>query len=224
MTENRMLTLIKNKNVRDVLTEMIEPRSKGVWSNEREEKSELNFDDGIEIRFPNESYRMPLIRVEAFFEKLLEIDDFAVEVNEILYSIEKDDSESVIEKLKEKYGSDIEDERGYMTVEGYTYNSENDLSRDFTYRIFEYEGDSYVFIQAHHGADARVGFGAMVCFRITDIDYFFSWELMVYDSVTDEDFSTSDLEDIADYDTENNKWIRKENGNEIYLHTVADGF
>lgn len=221
----KMLELIKTRDLRKVLTEMIEPTSKSVWSGERNEKEELNFDDGIEIRFPESDYRMPLIRIEAFFDKLLDIDDdFAQEVNEILYGLKKDDSQAVIDILKEKYGNDIEDENGYMTVQGYTYNSENDFSRDFIYHIFEYNGDEYVFITIHHGADARVGFGSMVCFKINDIDYFFMWTLQVYDTVTDTDYESYQLEDIANYDIKTDTWIHKETGNEIRLYTVADGY
>lgn len=221
----RMLEIIKSRNIRAVITEMIEPRSKSVWRNERENAHELNFDDGIEVRFPECDYRMPLIRVEAFFDKLLDInDDFAQEANEILYSLKKDNSQDVIDILKEKYDDNIDDDCGYMTVKGYTYNSENDFNRDFTYHIFEYNGDSYVFITVHYGADARVGFGSMVCFKILDIDYFFIWSIQVWDSKTDDDFTTYDLEEIANYDIETDTWTRKDNGNELNLYTVANGF
>lgn len=221
----KMIDVIRTRDLRKVLTEMIEPRSLSVWSSERAEKSELNFDDGIEVLFPEHDYRMALIRIEAFFDKLLDIDDdFAQEVNEILYNIEKDDSEKVIDILKGIYGGDIESENGYMTGQGYTYNSENDFSRDFTYHIFEYKRTPYVFITVHHGADARVGFGSMVCFKIDDIDYFFSWSIQVWDSVTDNDYESHQLEEIANYDIETDTWTHKETGNELSLYTVANGF
>lgn len=221
----RLLEIIKNRDLRKVLTEMIEPRSKSVWSNEREEKSELNFDNGIEVRFAEEEYRMPLIRIEAFFDKLLDIDDdFAQEVNEILYSLEKDDSNAVLEILKKKYDDEIDVENGYMVGDGYTYNSENDFTRDFVYHIFEYNGDSYVFISIHHGADARVGFGSMVCFKMVDVDYFFSWNIQVWEKGSDSDYEAHELEDVANYDIETDTWTHKESGNELNLSTVADGF
>lgn len=223
MSKN-MLDIIKSRDNRKVIGEMIQPRSKSIWNREREEKDELNFDDGIEIRFAEESFRMPLIRTEAFFDKLLDIDDdFAQEVNEILYGLEKDDSHAVLEILKEKYDDEIETDSGYMTGEGYTYNSENDFTRDFTYHIFEYNREPYVFITVHHGADARWGFGGMVCFKITDYDYFFSWQIQVYDE-SDNDYTTFDLEEIGVYDISTGEWTHIHTGKSIYLHTVADGF
>lgn len=220
-----MLEIIKSRDTRKVIEVMIQPRSKSVWNRECEEKEELDFNNGIFVKFPEEDFRMPLIRIEAFFDELLDIDDdFAQEANEILYGLEKDDSQAVIDILKEKYGDDIDDENGYMTVKGYTYNSENDFNRDFVYHIFEYDGEPYAFITVHHGADARVGFGSMVCFKITDYDYFFMWDIQIWDSETDEDFNTYQLNDIADYNIETDTWTRKDNGNELNLYTVADGF
>src|SRR5690625_1415070 len=150
----KMIDIIRTRDNKKVIEAMIEGRSVSVWSRLKHEQEELNFDEAI--YYDGYSHG---IRVEKFMDTMLDIDDdFAQEVNEILYQLEKDNSDEVIEILKNK-NYDIDDENGYFTVAGYTYNRENDLSRDIVYHIFEYDGESYGFIQVHYGADARVGFG-----------------------------------------------------------------
>lgn len=220
-----MLDIIKTRDNKKVIEAMIEGRSKSVWSLLKDKKPTLNFNEALYVAYPESDYRQPLIRVEAYLNTMLDIDDdFAQEVNEILYSLEKDDSEKIIEILKEKYDINTD---GYGCFSGYTYNNPDDnfLNRDIVYDVFEYDGDEYALIQVHYGADARVGFGAMVCFKVNDIDYFYDgMRITAYDSVTDEDIEMYQLDEIADYDIENDTWHRKDNGNEIYLHTSADGF
>lgn len=217
-----MIDLIKKGDKREIIDAMIENRSRSAQSNVRYEERDINFKgEAIKVLHPDTEFPMPVIRIEKFLETMLDIDDFSLIVNEELYSLEKDDSEKTIEKLKEK---DYEIEEENYSFKGYTYNGENDLSHDITLHTFEYEGEHYVFISVHYGADARIGFGPMVCFKINDIDYFMNFTIDVYDSKTDEDFSTYELDDIANYNAEKNEWIRKDNGNTLSLYTPADGY
>lgn len=216
-----MIEIIRTRDNKKVIAEMIEARSTSVWSHLKSEKTELNFTDAVYY----DGFHH-LIRVEKFIDTMLDVDDdFAQEVNEILYSLEKDNVENVIEILNKKYEGEINTE-GYGCTSGYTYNNpdSNFLNRDIMYDIFEYDGERYAFIQVHYGADARIGFGAMVCFKVNDIDYFYSgMEITAYNTVTDEDISMYDLDDIATINAEGD-WIETKTGNLISIYSSADGY
>lgn len=222
-----MIEIIKTRDNKKVIEAMIEGRQSSVWSFIKSEKPVLDFNKGVYVKHPDSDFKIPLIATETYMNTIFDIDDdFAQEVNEILYSLEKDNSEKVIEILKEKYEGDIVDD-GYWCFSGYTYNNPDDcyLDRDIVYDIFEYDGDSYAFIQVHYGADARVGFGAMVCFKVKDIEYFFTaMEITAYDSEKDEEIPMYELDDLANYDIESNTWYHKVTGSEIYLHSSAEGY
>ncbi len=53
-----------------------------------------------------------------------------------------------------------------------TYNYDNILSQVLQYDIIEYEGDHYIILQIHGGADVRGGYTRPQVFKIGDRDYF----------------------------------------------------
>ena len=81
-----------------------------------------------------------------------------------------------------------------------------------------------MYKRQHYGADARAGFGDTVCFKIRNVGYFHDMQITYYDTVTDEDMTYSDFEEVAEYDKETDTWTNKENGHEISLYSVACGF
>lgn len=172
-----------------------------------------------------------LVRIEAWMNTMLEQDEFSMWVNRILYvlSAESDNDlwdYNVCEYL-EGLGVEVDDKKGYLVGSGYTYNNPDYcfLNRDIHYTIFEHDGESYVVFRIHYGADARVGFGDMACFKVKDMDYFYdAMTVTAYDSVKEEDVDIYELEEIAEYDKETDTWIHKETGNEIWIHSSADGF
>jgi hypothetical protein len=218
--EGKIYKQIENGNKKEVIKAMIEPSYDFVGK-----KYEYNFDfeNGISVIHPDEDFAMPVINIESFMDELLEFDEFTDEVNKWLFEIRNEYLEAkTIDIVKRKF--DEVNTNGYLTTSGYTYNFDNDLSRDFLYDIFEYDGESYVLISVHYGADARGGFGDTVCFKIRDIDYFYDVQITYYDTETDMDMTYSDFEEVAVYDKETDTWTNKENGNEINLYNVACGF
>jgi|SRR5699024_3517861 len=216
-----MLEIIKTRNNKEVIDAMIEGRQASVWSMIKHDREKINFDEDALII----SEWGVSIKTHIFMNQMLDIDDdFAQVVNEVLYNeLEKDNAEELLDLL-EKYKYDI-DREGYLCGSGYTYNETDycSLDRDIVYHIFEHEGDPYALIQVHYGADARVGFGAMVCFKINDIDYFFDgMDYSIYNRETEEDYCKFD--DNIDYDEKNKIWIDVISGNEVEFYTSANGF
>ncbi|MCD6161556.1 MAG: hypothetical protein J7K40_03970, partial [candidate division Zixibacteria bacterium] len=70
-------------------------------------------------------------------------------------------------------------EREEIELEGYalhnivnTYNSESLLSQVLQYAIFEVDGESYILLQVHGGADCRGGYTCPQVFALEEADYF----------------------------------------------------
>lgn len=106
-----------------------------------------------------------------------------------------------------------------------TYNRENDLSQDFQFTIFEYEGDRHCIFQLHNGCDVRGGYTSAQVFKIREMDYFFSWICDFYDDETDTHFETfyqMSEDDSTEYDTEKGCWLFE--GREIHPFSSAMGF
>lgn len=119
----------------------------------------------------------PLIRVEIFLDILLDSEDeFAKEMTKRML----DNPNTDIEEL----GFDVKTE-GYGLGAGYTYNEDNDLTRDILYKVFMYEEEYYTIVSIHYGVDARIGFGRMVCFRVKDIDSFYDRSISGWDRDND---------------------------------------
>lgn len=214
-----MLEIIKTRDNEKVINAMIEGRQTSVWSMIRHEEKKLNFNDDALII---DEYGAT-IKTHIFMNRMLDIDDdFAQKVNEVLYGMEKDNYDECIKKIIDM-GYDIDTE-GWLCGSGYTYNDPDHclLSRDIAYSIFEHEGDSYAFVEVHYGADARVGFGAMVCFKIEDLDYFFDgMNADLYDYETHESYT---FFDEISYDENKKIFIADETGNELEVYTSSNGY
>jgi hypothetical protein len=215
----KLYNQVKQENMKEVIKGMIEPSYDFVGN---KYDYDFNFEEGISVIHPdNENFRMPVINLESFMYELLEFDEFTDQANKVIFESKVEWIDMAKHKIELEF--DI-DKNGYLTGEGYTYNWDNDLSRDFLLDIFEYDSESYVLISVHYGADARAGFGDTVCFKIRDVDYFHDMQISYYDTVTDEDMTYSDFEEVAEYDKETDTWTNKENGHEISLYSVACGF
>lgn len=99
-------------------------------------------------------------------EETIHVDDIYVNLAVlILNNLELPDEE----ELEKFYELGVEDYiKGRMTeegirdidlIEGYTYNGDNDLDRDFLFKGYPgYNG--FIIIRTHNGCDARAGFSA----------------------------------------------------------------
>jgi hypothetical protein len=171
-----------------------------------------------------------LVRTDVWMNNILEHDEFSKWVNRVLYVLKAEADNDIWDydvcQYLESLGIEIESDIDYGGS-GYTYNSPDYcfLDRDIHYTIFRHDGEYYMVFRVHHGADARVGFGELACFKIRNIDYIYdSMEIRAYDSVTDKDIDIGEVEEIAEYNKEADTWKHKETGNEIYLHSSADGY
>ena len=214
----KLYNQVKQENMQEVIKGMIEPRYDFLG---KKYDYNFNFEEGISVIHPDEDFKMPIINIESFMDELLEFDEFTNEANKVIFDFKIDDINNAMNKIEDSF--DIITD-GYLTGKGYTYNWDNDLSRDFLFDIFEYDSESYVLISVHYGADARAGFGDTVCFKIRDVGYFNDMEIKYYDTETDEDMTYSEFEEVAEYDKETDTWTNKENGHEISLYSVACGF
>jgi hypothetical protein len=172
-----------------------------------------------------------LVRTDVWMNNILEIDEFSMWVNRVLYILEKESDNDLWDyevcEYLESLGIDVDDRKGYMCGSGYTYNDSDScyLDRDIHYTIFSHDGDGYVVFKVHYGADARAGFGELVCFKVRDMDYFYdSMMVTAYDSVANEDIDINEVDEIAIYDKDSDSWFHKETGNEIYINSSADGY
>ena len=149
----KLYNQVKQENMKEVIKGMIEPRYDFVGK-----KYDYDFDfmNGISVLHPDTDFKMPIINLESFMYELLEFDEFTDQVNKAIFESNIEWIEMAKNKIELEF--DI-DKNGYLTGEGYTYNWDNDLSRDFLLDIFEYDSESYVLISVHYGADARAGFG-----------------------------------------------------------------
>lgn len=206
-----ILEYIKTGDVKKVAQLMIEPSrdfTGGVYH--------YNFDQ------PTLDVEHMLISVTGFINTMFKLDDFAIKVNEIIQEkFPHAWDEEVLDYLvKQDY--DIRSD-----YRGYSYNYPNDcrLDRDIHYNLFEYKGDPYILLLVHYGADARAGFGEMVCFKVRSVDYFYlGQDIEVFDRETDEDYNAWEVEDIATYNKETNEWVHNETGRVLSIHAIAEGF
>lgn len=166
-----------------------------------------------------------LVAIDVWMNNILEFDENSKMFNRFLKKAHLDNEDLLdynVPDYFEDYGILVD----VMHI-GYTYNDRDccRLDRDIHYTVFKYDGEYYTVFRVHHGADARVGFGDLACFKIREIDYFFiSMEISAYIQETDEDIEWYEVEDVATYDKEKEVWIHNEAGYEIILYTNADGF
>lgn len=88
-----------------------------------------------------------------------------------------------------------------------TYNGENNLSQVLLFQTFKYNGNSYVLLQIHGGADVRGGYTDTRCFKTLG---YLTGNVDIYGTVNGQDVSntyngyslTYDNGEIVEYDTE----------------------
>lgn len=72
----------------------------------------------------------------------------------------------------------IEKEKGFtVEMEENTYNTENQLDQGFFFIMFKYQGELYVILQTHNGADIRGGYSKPRVFRVDDETLFLDWHI-----------------------------------------------
>ena len=126
-----------------------------------------------------------------------------------------------LEVIENKFDIDTSD---YLCGGGNTYNNDNDLSQDFQYEIFTYEGDHYCIFQLHNGADIRGGYTDSQVFKISDIDYFHCWMCDWYDHETGEEWETTyqiSEDERTRYNEDKECYMFE--GREIYPYSSAMG-
>ena len=188
---------------------------------ERNAKRKLNFNEGL--KFDDYGVTIP---IHVFMDTMFELDDNTKIFNRLL-SKEYFWVQEAFEHL-ENLGFDLD-------VSGYggsnadnTYNSDNDLSQDFQYQLFEYDGGYYCLFQLHNGCDIRGGYTNTVVWKLADIDYFYrGWCVDFYDHSNNEEFeSYYQIEGDERYELNSEKgcFINKETSEEVYAYSAATGF
>lgn len=188
---------------------------------ERNQKRTLDFNEGLKL----DDWGVT-IPIHIFMDTMFELDDNTKMFNRLL-SKEYFWVQEAFEHL-ESLGYDL-DISGYGGSQAdNTYNSDNDLSQDFQYQLFEYDGEYYCLFQLHNGCDIRGGYTNTVVWKVADIDYFYSgWRADFYDNSNDEQFdSYYQIEDDERYELDEQKgcFINKETNEEVYPYSPATGF
>lgn len=214
--EKQLFNALINENMEEVCKEMILPRRYFVGDSIAY-KVDLNR-DAINVEDLT-------INIDVWMKNMLEFDENSNMFNRIirqsaLYNNYLGYYEFI--DLLNELGFEIE-----LISSEYTYNNPdyNRLSRDIKYSIFEYDGEYYTAFRVHHGSDARVGFGDLACFKISDINYFReSMTIKGWVKSEDKNLEWYEIEEVATYDKESNTWIHNETGEEIELDSLANGF
>ena len=89
-----------------------------------------------------------------------------------------------------------------------TYNYENNLDHVLQFRTFTYDGEVYVLLQVHLGADVRGGYSKMRCFRL---DGYITGNVDVYGS-----YETLEGEDIQISNMYDGFHLTDDNGNKLH--------
>lgn len=109
-----------------------------------------------------------------------------------------------------------------------TYNSENDLSQDFQFQLFEYNGECYCLFQLHNGCDIRGGYTSTQVFKVSDVDYFFvGMRADFYDNSNHEQFDSYyaiSEDERYELNEELGCFINKETKEKVYPYSSALGF
>jgi len=188
---------------------------------QRNQKRKLDFNDDVKL----DEYGAT-IPIHVYMNTMFECDDVTAMFNR---------------KLSKSYfwvgeAFDVLSEAFELDVDGYlcssepnnTYNSENDLSQDFQYQLFEFNGDVYCLFQLHQGADIRGGYTSVQVFKVNDPDYFFiGWSVDFYDNSNNEQFeSYYSIDDDDRYELNEKKqcFINKETKEEVYPYSAATGY
>lgn len=188
---------------------------------ERNQKKTLNFND--DLKLDDWGVTIP---IHVFMDTMFELDDNTKLFNRLLSK----DYFWVQEAFEHLEGLGYE-----LGISGYggsqadnTYNSDNDLSQNFQYQLFEYDGENYCLFQLHNGCDIRGGYTNTVVWKVADIDYFYmGWRTDFYDNSNDEQFdSYYQIENDERYELDEKKgcFINKETKEEVYPYSPATGF
>jgi hypothetical protein len=216
--EKVLLNKLVSHDIRGAVEHMIYPRRDFVGG-----KTEYNFDweqDAIDVE-------NLVIRIHKYLETMMDFDEYTDTVNSFISEYEAENGYlfdyDMYNILAEK-NSELE-----KYADGYTYNDADycHLNRDIHYTVFKNHDtcEYYILMMVHHGADARVGFGELVCFKIADVDYFSrGMEIDAYESESDYDISIWELEDVATFIKSENEWVHNETGNYIGLYSSSEGF
>lgn len=221
-TTSITMEAIKNQSVKDTVLSLMQPQQSYGYVTQSTKYDIKRYKDGA-VDTENLLISTPL-----WADNILEFDGFSTELTKKLLKYQDDNNEhfwdyNISEFLSEQ-GYDLDlFEHGHGD---YTYNNPDYyyLDRNIHYTVFNYDGEEYVCMAIHHGADARIGFSDSMVFKITDLDYFFlSMEITAYNTETDEDISISELDEIATYNKEEKEWQTKDGNAYISIYSSADG-
>lgn len=188
---------------------------------ERNQKNKLDFNEGLKL----DDWGVT-IPIHIYMDTMFETNEMTRIFNRYL----SDDYYWVQEAYDKLLDVGFEsDENSYMSSKAdNTCNSDNDLSQDFQYQLFEYDGDCYCLFQLHQGCDIRGGYTSTQVFKVVDVDYFYNaWRADFYDHSNDEQFESyySICEDDRyELNKEKGCFINKETKAEVYPYSSALGF
>lgn len=187
---------------------------------ERNAKKKLDFLEDIKL-----NYWGCTIPVHVYMDTMLELNDITAMFNRILsrdYYWVQEAYEYLVEKgfeLEEPYAGG-----GKCN----TYNHDNDLSQDFQYQLFEYDGDTYCLFQLHNGCDIRGGYTSTQVFLVPEIDYFFiGMNTVFYDNSTHEQFESYyqiSEDEKYELDEKEHCFVNKETKDKVYPYLSAMGY
>lgn len=103
------------------------------------------------------------VSVFHYLNEILELDNVTRKVNSFITKNKLHWVDEVAEEIENKDLFDIE--KFHNTIN--TYNGENNLSQILLFKTFKlYNGDIYVLLQIHGGADVRGGYTDTKCFKL----------------------------------------------------------
>lgn len=198
--------------------------SGGAYGRHWERNQGVKFDFNNDVKLDEYGATIP---IHVYMNTMFDLDDNTAHWNRLLGKNYYWVQEAVDELLDR--GFDLEF-GGYlgMTDADNTYNSDNDLSQNFQYQLFEYDGECYCAFQLHNGCDVRGGYTNTQIFKVNDPDYFYiGWRVDFYDNSNDEQFeSFYQIEENDNYQLsiERQCFINKETNEEVYPYSAAIGF
>lgn len=212
--DKQWMELIKGGDKREVIRKMILERRNFGSIFPSKPATNLDFEgDIITMGY------FPLIKVEQFLDKMCEFDEFSLKVNEMLLSNRNKPYNDMVDDLINEYEIEI-------NMSGYTYGDDyNYLSRDVVYDVFKKDETYYGIIQVHYGADARIGFGEAICFKLLvnyEDDFLQCMELcQPYNPKTDEEAFIHN-EDEVRFDEEQKKFFDIKTNAEIDIYAYIE--
>ena len=108
-----------------------------------------------------------------YLNNFLDITDESERLNNVMKGVMEESGASYYDDMEEflSFADVGPDPDGYTGIVN-TYNYDNIIDHVLQYAIFEVDGESYIILQVHLGADVRGGYSVPQVFALPEPDYF----------------------------------------------------